>query len=179
MAEFSFNTDALKWRRYYPTWNGINDGLDEGDRWYVEVRRDPSRKQTLEIARATVTFDKKGEPIFSSSDHGLALLCRSLRGPTNLLIDGKIPDSIMEFLIAADSQKLIEELEGERDREMTLDTEKEKNSDAPSGGDSMQPEDATAESASDPGVIVPESTKEESQSPEASESGKSQKEASG
>lgn len=179
MAELNTKKASLQWRRYYPTWGGLNDGLDIEEQWYVEVRREPSRKQVLAIARALVTFDDKGEPVFSSADNGVAMLERSIRGPFNLLVDGAIPESLHSFLIEADSQELIDELERERDRESHLGSEKAKNSDAPSGGDSMQPGDATAGSASDPVEDAPESTKEESKSHEASESGKSPQEARG
>lgn len=174
MAELNTKSDALKWRRYYPKWNDLNEG-PEDERWWVEVRKEPSRKQALAIARQVVSFDKDGEAVVSVPDNGVYLLERSVRGPFNLLVDGEIPESLSDFLIEADSQELISELEAARDAETELGPEKEKNSGAPSGGDSMQPDRAIAESASEAGEDAQDSTGEESDPPSESESGESER----
>lgn len=125
--------ELTEWERYYPKAHGWNDEWDEADRWWVDVRRTPSRRQARKMRHALQASEDIREQI------DLFLLCQHFRGPHNLTINGEPPDTVMELIEALDSSELADELANELGRRIRVTEEEAGNSDAPSGGDTSSP----------------------------------------
>lgn len=159
MVEVDTKEAGLKWGRYYPRFKGWNDGLDETDRWYIEIRKAPTRSSVVDISAAIMVkrqevlaaMEKKDpkaahaaavEGLHDEIDGVSLLITQHTRGPFKLVLDGERPASMFDLLKVLDSQEFVDEIEGQLKSIGLLSGGERGNSPAPSGGDTPSPDGA-------------------------------------
>ena len=147
--------DELAWRRFHPKFMGWNEECEKFDRWYVEIRSRPSRKQALRVRSAFAAL-ATAEETTDDIDPGVGILMQYIKGPSNLTIDGEVVDDLFVLFKLADSVELFNELQTAIEEGTELTEEEEGNSGGQSGGATesapdVSPETETSEAeTSDP-----------------------------